>query len=190
MPFKNALRDQTGYQLEIRILKSDQTIRYLYIQIEILLDHNGNLDGLIGFVQDITNSKVSDDLLEKEKQLTQLYDNPDVGIWSTRYSQQVNTKLISKGIEHISGYTREDYHNGVQWSSIVHPEDLQQYMKNQTVLVEGNILRHQYRIMHKNGDIRWVQDYTIPTLDDNGKHHSIRWTNFRYYRAKITKRKN
>ena len=33
----------------------------------------------------------------------------------------------------------------------------------------GNILHHQYRIIHKNGDIRWVQDYTIPTLDDNGK---------------------
>ena len=48
-------------------------------------------------------------------------------------------------------------------------EDLPQYMENQHKLESGNILHHQYRIIHKNGDIRWVQDYTIPTLDDNGK---------------------
>ncbi len=42
-------------------------------------------------------------------------------------------------------------------------------MENQHKLEAGNILRHQYRIIHKNGDIKWVQDYTIPTLDDNGK---------------------
>ena len=45
------------------------------------------------------------------------------------------------------------------------PEDLPQYWENQNKLESGNILRHQYRIIHKNGDIRWVQDYTIPTLD-------------------------
>ena len=73
------------------------------------------------------------------------------------------------GIEYISGYTKDDFNNGIQWSSIVHTEDLPQYLDNQYKLEGGNILHHQYRIVHKNGDIRWVQDYTIPTLDDNGK---------------------
>ena len=74
--------NKTGYQIEYRILRKDQTVRYVYEQAEILLDKKGYLDGLIGFIQDITNSKISDNVLEKEKQLTQLYDNPDVGIWS------------------------------------------------------------------------------------------------------------
>ena len=75
----------------------------------------------------------------------------------------------SKGIEYISGYTKDDFNNGIQWSSIIHPEDLPQYLENQHKLESGKILHHQYRIIHKNGDIKWVQDYTIPTLDDNGK---------------------
>ena len=111
---------------------------------------------------------MSDHVLEKEEQLTNLYDNPNIGIWSINLQtgQILNS---SKGIEYISGYTKDDFNNGIQWSSIVHPEDLRQYMENQTQLELGNILQHQYRIIHKNGDIRWVQDYTIPTLDDNGK---------------------
>ncbi len=79
---QTALNEKTGYQIEYRLLRKDQTVRYVYEQAEILLDKKGYLDGLIGFIQDITNSKISDHVLEKEKQLTQIYDNPDVGIWS------------------------------------------------------------------------------------------------------------
>ena len=74
----------------------------------------------------------------------------------------------SKGIEYITGYTKDDFNNGLQWASIIHNEDLQQHLDNQVKLEAGNIIQHQYRIIHKNGDIRWVQDYTIPTLDNNG----------------------
>ena len=165
---QTALSEKTGYQIEYRLLRKDQTVRYVYEQAEILLDKKGYLDGLIGFIQDITDRKISDQSFEKEKQLTKLYGNPDIGIWSihVQTGQVLNS---SKGIEYISGYTKDDFNNGVQWSSIVHREDLRQYMENQAQLELGNVLQHQYRIIHKNGDIRWVQDYTIPTLDDNGK---------------------
>ena len=71
---------------------------------------------MIGFIQDITNHKISEDVLEKEKQLKQLYDNPDVGIWSidVRTGKYLNS---SKGIENITGYTKDDFNNGIQWNS-------------------------------------------------------------------------
>ena len=165
---QTALSEKTGYQIEYRLLRKDQTVRYVYEQAEILLDKKGYLDGLIGFIQDITDRKMSDHSFEKEEQLTKLYSNPDIGIWSihVQTGQVLNS---SKGIEYISGYTKDDFNNGVQWSSIIHREDLRPYMENQVQLELGNVLQHQYRIIHKNGDIRWVQDYTIPTLDDNGK---------------------
>ncbi len=164
---QNALSNRTGYTMEFRILRKDQSIRYIYVKSEIALDEKEHLDGLIGIIQDITDSKILEDVLEREDQLTQLYDNPDVGIWS--FDVQTGRCLSnSKGIEWISGYTTEDFNNGIQWSSIVHSEDSPKYLDNQYKLTSGNILRHQYRIIHKNGDIRWVQDYTIPKLDHNG----------------------
>ena len=165
---QTALSEKTGYQIEYRLLRKDQTVRYVYEQAEILLDKKGYLDGLIGFIQDITDRKMSDHSFEKEEQLTKLYSNPNIGIWSI-HLQTGQVLNSSKGIEYISGYTKDDFNNGVQWSSIIHREDLRQYMENQAQLELGNVLQHQYRIIHKNGDIRWVQDYTIPTLDDNGK---------------------
>ncbi|MEH7254539.1 EAL domain-containing protein [Neobacillus niacini] len=164
---QNALSNKTGYTIEFRIQRTDQSIRFIYQKSEIVLDEKGHLDGLIGFIQDITDSKILEDVLEKEDQLTQLYDNPDVGIWSIDV-QTGRCLSSSKGIESISGYTTEDFNNGIQWSSIVHSEDSPQYLDNQYKLALGSILRHQYRIIHKNGDIRWVQDYTIPKLDHNG----------------------
>ena len=164
---QNALKNKIGYQMEYRILRSDQTVRYVYEHAEILLDKEGYLDGLIGFIQDITNSKISDHVSQKEKQLTQIYDNSDVGIWSVNVLTG-QTVQSSKGIDHISGYSIQDFNNGILWSSIIHPEDLPRYLENQNRLKTGNILRHQYRIIHKNGDIKWVQDYTIPTLDAKG----------------------
>ena len=90
---QTALSEKTGYQIEYRLLRKDQTVRYVYEQAEILLDKKGYLDGLVGFIQDITDRKISNDLLEKEKQLTMLYDNPDVGIWSlnVQTGQYLNT---------------------------------------------------------------------------------------------------
>ncbi len=57
---QDAIKNQTGYQMEYRILRKDGTIRYAYEQAEILLDKKGNLDGLVGFIQDITDRKISD----------------------------------------------------------------------------------------------------------------------------------
>ena len=164
---QKALIDRSGYQIEYRILRKDQTVRYISEKAEIVLDENGSLDGSIGFIQDITNSKIAEDVLEKETQLTQIYESPDIGIWSInlKSGQWLN---CSKGIEQTSGYTKEDFNNKIQWPSIVHPKDFPQYLENRHKLEAGNVLRHQYRIINKNGDIRWVQDYTIPTLDENG----------------------
>ena len=66
---QKALQDRTGYQMEYRIVRKDQSIRYLFEQTEIILDRNGNLDGIVGFIQDITNRKISNEVQEKEKQL-------------------------------------------------------------------------------------------------------------------------
>ncbi len=162
-----ALDERVGFQIEYRLIRADQTICLVREQSGILLDKKGRLEGFVGFIQDITDHKMSDELLEKEKNISILYDNPDIGIWSIDF-QNSATISISKGIEYISGYTQGEFNNGLQWVSIVHSEDLQHYMDNQVTLEKGNILQHQYRIIAKNGDIKWVQDYTIPTFDHHG----------------------
>lgn len=165
--FKEALDYKTDYQIEYRIPTQDKKFRYVLETANILLDENGHIDGLVGFIQDITYNKFSDKYMEKEKQLTPLYDNPDVGLW-TMNMQDGRTISNSKGIEHISGYSIADFRDGLLWNSIVHPQDLKHFQKVQRELKVGNTVRHQYRIFHKNGSVKWVQDYAVPILDASG----------------------
>lgn len=163
---QTAMKERTGYQLEYRIIRKDGIEHKIFERAESYLDHNGNLDGFVGVIQDITIHNTFNELMEKEKVIDKLYDNPNVAIWSFDFQQ--GTYSNSKGIEHISGFTIEDFNHEIEWKSIVHPEDVQAFIHNQTKLVKGEISHQQYRIIHKNGEIKWVQDYTIPELDHEG----------------------
>lgn len=165
--FDNALEEKKSFQIDYRIVRTDQSTILVREQTGTVLDSKGNLEGLVGFIQDITESTLLEDLLEKQTQIKEIYDNPDVGIWSIDV-QNNGTIKTSKGIEYISGYTKEDFKNGLQWESIVHKDDLQQFLENQVHLAEGNIIHNEYRIINKIGDRRWILDYVIPTLDSNG----------------------
>ena len=66
---------------------------------------------------------ISNDVLEKEKQMKMLYDNPDVGIWTfdVKTGKYLN---MSNGMNYITGYTKDDFNNGLQWYSLVYSDDL------------------------------------------------------------------
>lgn len=56
---QNGIMNRSVHQIEYRLLRRDQTVRCIYEQAEILLDKNGHLDGFVGYIQDITDSKIS-----------------------------------------------------------------------------------------------------------------------------------
>lgn len=166
--FKEALKHKTGYKTDYRIPLKDNSLRYVVETADILLDENGYLDGLTGFIQDITHRKLYEQMKENDRQLSLLSDNPDFSMW-TMNVQSGLTIHNTKGTEHITGYTAEELQNGIQWTSLIHPQDIEKFQKTQRALESGEIIRHHYRIIHKNGAVKWVQDYAIPVFDDRGK---------------------
>ncbi|MBU8880366.1 EAL domain-containing protein [Bacillus sp. FJAT-29790] len=167
--FQEALITKRSSNYECKIIRQDQTIRHVFTQFEVLLDERDQPFRVIGFVQDITNSKIIENkLIETEKQFSQIYNNDDIGIWSVDVLTG-KILLCSNGIEQICGYSAKELESKNQWVSLVHPDDLPPYLERNQELSKGNILRYKYRIIHKNGNIRWVQDYTIPTLNASGK---------------------
>ncbi|MGX2961668.1 EAL domain-containing protein [Peribacillus sp. JNUCC 23] len=168
LAFQQTLLNNGSAHFECRIMRRDQAIRHVYVQIEVIFDEKGLPVRVIGYIRDITSSKqIEFKLTEKEQQFSKVYNNLDVGVWSVNM-QTGQFILYSQGIEQICGYLADDMEYNTSWSTIVHPEDWQQYMDLHDELAKGNTVRHQYRIIHKNGDIKWIQDYMIPTLDDSG----------------------
>ncbi|MFS0862434.1 EAL domain-containing protein [Fredinandcohnia sp. 179-A 10B2 NHS] len=166
--YYNALLNGENYSAEYRLVRRDGTVSYVTEQAEVMLDENEIPIRYIGTLLDITKRKLAEMKLEEaENRIEYIYNNLEVGIWSYDVTKREYI-LLSKGIEIITGYTPSDFHNRLTWDSLIHPDDFQSYTDLQCKLQEGVKLEHQYRIIHRQGDVIWVQDQTQPVLDANG----------------------
>ena len=79
--------------------------------------------------------------------------------------------FIGAEVEQVTGYSAEEFTSGAaRWKGIIHPDDLacvkESYRK--AVKERSKFLRVEYRIRHKNGDIRWVADRRQLIYDETG----------------------
>jgi len=73
---------------------------------------------------------------------------------------------ISNTCEAIFGYTAEEFINDkLLWYRIIHPDDRTVLNSCQLQIEKGESIIIQYRIIHKNGTIRWVENSIVPELD-------------------------
>lgn len=82
-------------------------------------------------------------------------------------------EYISRNIEAF-GYDRDEFLTGrVNWRQIVFEDDLDWLGDGFTAYLEqeriSESLTETYRVVTKEGEIRWVFDQTFPVWDDNGK---------------------
>jgi PAS domain S-box-containing protein len=84
----------------------------------------------------------------------------------------INLKVIqiSVGCEKIYGYKQADFMaNHLFWFNLIHPEDKHVIKSQDDILQNGLPVDYQYRIIRKDGAVRWVENKIIPRLDENGK---------------------
>jgi diguanylate cyclase (GGDEF)-like protein/PAS domain S-box-containing protein len=164
----NAINERKSFMMEFRILRKDRTVVYVIEQAEVILNKNGEPIRFIGTIQDITKRKKAEiKLFESEQRFKNIYNNLEVGIWS--FDVQTKTYILkSPGIKEITGYSSNEFDDVNAVMSIIHPEDLPRYIELKEQIPKGNPLYHHYRIIHKDGEVRWVQDQSIPVFDSNG----------------------
>ncbi|NMD71703.1 EAL domain-containing protein [Bacillus sp. DNRA2] len=106
--------------------------------------------------------------LEKNKiKLKNIFETIDVAIWS--HDLKTNKLLITKGIEKLYGRKlTEFYHDHELWKKVIVPEDQLFLYDRDLNLREGKSVTSIYRILRPTGEIRWIQDRGIPTLDEEG----------------------
>lgn len=70
------------------------------------------------------------------------------------------TIFINSEVTFITGYEIQDFISGkVNWMTIIHPDDAKEVEnKINAAITSGIHFEMVYRIIHKNGDIRWMHD--------------------------------
>ncbi|WP_100406387.1 putative bifunctional diguanylate cyclase/phosphodiesterase [Bacillus solitudinis] len=101
---------------------------------------------------------------ETKKQLESIYENVDVILWIKDIKTN-KTLNISNQVFNMYGYTIEEIkENPELWYKAIHPDDLKKLEIEGWQLWSKDQLHSTvtYRIIHRNGETRWIRDHVYP----------------------------
>jgi|GEM_PF-1577900 len=78
----------------------------------------------------------------------------------------VNLAWVSGEVYAKTGLSTDEAIDLKDWSLIIHEDDRAFYELRTRALIKGETRSLEYRIVQKNGDIRWIQDTAYPLVDE------------------------
>jgi len=98
-------------------------------------------------------------VLEKEEQLRSVLEGSELGFWD--WSIDTNQVERNPRWAEMLGYDYDEIKNTPQqWADFIHPEDREKAWQSINDVLEGRSPAHkvEYRMLHKDGSIRWILD--------------------------------
>jgi len=139
-----------------------------------LRDREGNVIGVLGTYEDITQRKqVEQALMEAEEKYRSLVFNiPDVA-WSIDAAGQY--AFISPTIEKISGYSVSEIegHGTRFFVERIHPDDIDAVLAAmEGLFARGEPYNVECRVQARSGEWIWVHDRAVSTYEKNGVRYA------------------
>ncbi|MBN1893556.1 PAS domain S-box protein [bacterium] len=170
---KTLLTGETGRAIVPRRGPDGQRNGWLDISSFPLKDaKTGKVRGVIEYIRDITEQKNTEDALKKSEENYRTFIQHFQGI-AYQIDLKTHQPVFFQGkVETITGYTPEDFVQAkIGWQQLVHPADIPK------ILIQRKALRRnpyyiadgEYRIIHKDGTVRWIHDIAQNITDDSGK---------------------
>ncbi|HEX7928868.1 MAG TPA: PAS domain-containing protein, partial [bacterium] len=155
---------------DYRIIRPDGSVRYVTHVGEFFYDDAGNLKGLIGILQDITDRKRYEaELREKEWMLTRAQEAAHIGT----FYRDVHGKFLKWSDEtyRIFGVNPGTFTPTIDgFANLVHPEDRPGYFASrQRAFQDGSPVAEELRIVRPDGKVRNVM-LTAEVVPDNAGH--------------------
>ncbi|KYG71264.1 PAS domain S-box-containing protein [Roseivirga ehrenbergii] len=166
-----SLTSEKTTKFEFRAKHSSGKWLHLELIAEAKYDKNNNFIGSIGTMQDITERK------EAQAALRYAYNiinrSPAV-VFRWKNIKDLPVDFVSKNVVELTGYSTEDFLNRViRYDDIIHPDDIERVSKEVVRANQSdtnNMYHHEpYRLITKNGEIKWVLDTTYIRRNTAGK---------------------
>ncbi|MCM8594106.1 PAS domain S-box protein [Accumulibacter sp.] len=108
---------------------------------------------------------------EELRQANLVVENSPAMLFRWRAEAGWPTVFASRNVKQL-GYSPEDLvESGLRFASLIHPEDLERVASDIDSFVERGIdhFEQEYRLVCRDGSVRWVDDHTAVERDRNGK---------------------
>ena len=165
--WQQAMIERKEIRLDFRILLEENQIQYLNWNMQPEFSESGELIYVRGTLQDITERKLLEDKASTAKLII---ENSPAVLFRWKISEHWPVLYVSSNISHF-GYSENDFiSQRIQYSDIIHFEDLKRVADEQEEMKLTGTLNYsqEYRIITGHGDTRWVEDQTVVVCDDFG----------------------
>ncbi|WP_316832062.1 PAS domain S-box protein [Pedobacter aquatilis] len=134
-------------------------------------NQNGELTGFFAVIEDITNEKEAQERLKESENRFRIALEKIGNVWEHDFI--TGKTFFSKTNNDFWGYNENELEQSESnWWDHVHKDDFHLLVTNFKKYRRGLIDTHneEYRIIHKNGDIKWVLDMgVVIEKDENGR---------------------
>lgn len=154
-----------------RIIKNDGGVIWIEDKTFIRRDKNGTITHYQGIVSDITEKYQAEELLKESEARYRSFVHNFHGI-VFRGHLDFTPIFMHGAIEEITGYSEDELVNGsIRWDQLIHPDDLPSKIERTAKINTEPAYRceTEYRILRKDGSVRWVHEYIQNVCDASGK---------------------
>jgi len=165
------LKQGQPFRLEYRIRTSDGEEKWVWEQGMGIFSDDGELVALEGFITDVTKRVRAEEALRTSEENYRSFVQNFQGI-AYRAKMDYTPFFFHGAVEEITGYTEAEFVSGTpRWDDVIYPEDrnrLRDSFENIQTIPKYSTER-EYRIVRKDGELRWVNDIIQNICDDDGK---------------------
>jgi PAS domain S-box-containing protein len=165
--WKHAIKSLTDVRLDFRLYSGNDSFIHVNWNLKPTYSKSGKILKVRGTLQDITERT----LIEHKAKTAQLIiENSPSVLFRWKVENDWPVEYVSSNVSQF-GYQSEDFlKHKLNYAELIHPEDYPSVISDiQENKKNGNRMYQQlYRILCKNGEIRWVEDQTLTEVDSNG----------------------
>ncbi|MGH6932258.1 MAG: PAS domain-containing protein, partial [Dongiaceae bacterium] len=174
------VKNRTPFQIEFRIRHRDGSTRWIHERGQTVFDENGTAIYQDGVAFDVTELKPAELALtaaieaqqESDAKFKSLVANIPGAVYRCRADAHWTAMFLSDAIKSITGYSAEELVGNRlrSYASLMHAEDAPAVRQ---VVHGANDMRRpfvvEYRVTHRDGTIRWVNERGQAILDESGQ---------------------
>lgn len=145
----------------------------------IIRNSYGKPIGYQAIIRDVSDRKRAEATIrEKQRQLSTLINNLPRAAFRCKCDNDWTMEYISDGCQELTGYSPEEFISAtlgddaalLSWASVILAEDRENVATEiRQAVAEKRPFQLVYRVLHRNGDVRWLWEQGESALGDDGR---------------------